>query len=482
MRKYCFLFLALVSPACTVGPDYEGPAPLPPAATPGSNFLRAPSSTSVQEPSLAQWWTTLGDPVLNILEARALVGNPGLEAAQARIRQARQAVRFERGEQYPSGAVQGAYVHADLPGLDFSSGSGSQAAKRATIDFFNFGLNANWEVDILGGKRRTVEAANAQLGAAAAQAANAQVQLTAEVAQAYVNLRERQHRLASLQRATVIQQQMLDLAEQRFRSGATAAFEIERDRSRLNATRTDIASVGAELDSYLDALAALTGAAPGVVDPLLAQLEPIPLPPASVAVGDPASLLRRRPDVRAAERNLAAATARIGIVEAARLPGISFMGILGIGGTSSDRLFDLGSMSKIAIPQIQWGLLDFGRSLARLRQMRSARDEAEAQYRQAVLAALQDAETSLSRFGHQRETVAALAEVTASADRTAALMGQRYRAGAASLGDSLEAERQSLEADRNLRAATAALTGSFVAVQKSLGLGWQQPIASSKGS
>lgn len=158
------------------------------------------------------------------------------------------------------------------------------------------------------------------------------------------------------------------------------------------------------------------------------------------------------------------------------------MGILGIGGTSSDRLFDLGDMSTIAIPQIQWGLLDFGRSLARLRQMRSARDEAEAQYRQAVLAALRDAENSLSRFGHQRQTVAALAEVRASADRTAALMGQRYRAGAASLSESLEAERHSLEADRNLRAATAALTGSFVAVQKSLGLGWQQPIEPAKGS
>jgi len=236
--------------------------------------------------------------------------------------------------------------------------------------------------------------------------------------------------------------------------------------------------VTAELESYLNALAALTGAAPGAVDPLLAGRAAIPLPPASVPVGDPASLIARRPDVRAAERNIAAANAQVGAVEAARLPTISFMGILGIGGPDVDDLLDLGNVSKIAMPQIQWGVLDFGRSLARLRQARSARDEAEANYRQAVLGALQDVESSLSRFGHQRRTVAALAQVAASADRSARLMRQRYDAGAASLSDALDAERQALEAERNLVAATAALTGSFVAVQKSLGLGWQMPPAS----
>ena len=157
------------------------------------------------------------------------------------------------------------------------------------------------------------------------------------------------------------------------------------------------------------------------------------------------------------------------------------MGILGIGGASPGDLFDLGNMSKIALPQIEWGLLDFGRSLARLRQTRSARDEAEAQYRQAVLAALQDAESSLSRFGRQRQSVAELAEIKASADRSAALMRQRYNAGAASLREALDADRQSLEAGRNLAAAIAALTGSFIAVQKSLGLGWQQPPSPGRG-
>lgn len=496
MRTFLLLISAIALLAgCTVGPDYKGPTALPPAAQPGSAFARAPASTSAEEPALAHWWLALGDPVLNTLEARALAGNPGLDAAQARIEQARQNVRYERAQQLPTGAVQGTYIYADLPGLDLGADNGGStggtpappapgaapAPADTTISFFNLGLNANWEIDLWGKQRRIAESANAQLGAAVASAADAQVQLTAEVAQAYVNLRERQHRLASLKRARDMRARQLDLSEQRFRRGTTAAFEVERARTQLNATDTDIASVGAELESYLNALAALTGAAPGMVDPLVAVETPIPLPPAEVAVGNPASLIARRPDVRAAERNIAAANAQVGAVQAARLPTISFMGILGIGGPKVDDLLDLGNVSKIAMPQIQWGVLDFGRSLARLRQARSARDEAEANYRQAVLGALQDAETSLSRFGHQRETVAALAQVAASAERSARLMRQRYDAGAASLSDTLDAERQALEAERNLAAATAALTGSFVAVQKSLGLGWQQPVASGGG-
>ena len=480
MRKLSFPFLALAVASCTVGPNYIGPPNSPPDATPGTKFVRAPASASPDEPALAQWWISLGDPVLNSLEARALAGNPGLAAALARIAQARQNVRFERAEQFPTGAAQGTYVHADLPGLNLDTAasageSGAQKLDGTSIDFFNLGLNANWEIDLWGGQRRTAEAANAQLGAAVANGADAQVQLTAEVAQAYVNLRERQHRLSSLRRDRVLRQQQLRLAEQRFQRGTTAVFVVERVRTQLNGTETDIAAVEAERDSYLNAIAALTGTTPGVLDPLLAPMSAIPLPPASVAIGNPASLIARRPDIRAAERNLAAASARIGVVEAARLPNIGFLGILGIGGTSADELFDHDNMSKIAIPQIQWGILDFGRSLARLRQTRSGRDEALAQYQQVVLGALQDVETALARFGHQRENVAALAKISASAERSSLLMRQRYDAGVTTLGDALEAERQSHEAERNFRAGTAALTGSFVAVQKSLGLGWQQP-------
>lgn len=483
--RYCVLASLLLG-GCVIGRDYSGPPELG-RSSPQSAFVRdAPGATS-NEPAAAAWWTTLQDPVLDQLEQHALASNPTIEVAQARLRQARASVRQERANRFPTAGAQGTAVFADLPGIDLQSsqGSGTSAPtptpapspaqdQDTSLRFYNLGLNANWEIDLAGGQVRRIEAANALAAAAAFNAADAQVQLTAEVAQTYTNLRDRQQRAAALRRARDLQQQVLELARQRFERGTVPAFTVGQMNRAVQATTGDLAAAEAEIETHLNALAVLAGEAPGSLDSLLAAPRDVPLPPRSVAVGDPASLLRRRPDIRAAERNLAATTARIGVAEAARFPKISFMGILGIGGPSIGDLVDLGNISKIAVPQLQWGLLDFGRSSAAIAQTRAGRDEAEAQYRQVVLGALQDAETSLSRFAQQRRTVAALAEIERSADRSAALMRQRYERGVISLGDSLEAERQRLLAEANLRSAVAALTASYVAIQKSLGLGWNE--------
>jgi len=267
------------------------------------------------------------------------------------------------------------------------------------------------------------------------------VQLTAEVAQSYINLRERQQRADELRRSREIQQQLLDLTGQRFRQGTVPAFAVGQANRALQSTITELAAAEAETEIYLNAIASLAGEVPGSLDTVLSPGGDVPLPPSQVAVGDPASLIRRRPDIRAAERNIAAATARIGVAEAARFPKISFMGILGVGGTSLGDLADLDNISKIAIPQLQWGLLDFGRTSAAIDQARAGRGEAEATYRQVVLGALQDAESSLSRFAQHRRTVAALAEIKQSADQAAVLMQQRYERGTISRADQLEAER-----------------------------------------
>lgn len=479
----------LLLAGCVVGPDYSGPPELGRASPPSAFARQAPGVTS-DEPALAAWWTSLQDPVLNELERRALAANPSLAAAQARVRQARASIRQERANLFPTAGAQATSVFADLPGIDLGPDQGGTPAptpspmptptpppgpdEDTSLQFYNLGLNANWEIDLAGGQVRRIEAANALAAAAAYNAADAQVQLTAEVAQTYTNLRDRQQRAAALRRAADFQRQQLDLAQQRFEQGTVPAFAVGQANRAVQSTITELAAAEAEIEIYLNALAVLAAEAPGSLDALLTPQRDIPLPPESVAIGDPASLLRRRPDIRAAERNLAAATARIGVAEAARFPKISFMGILGIGGTSIDDLADLGNISKIAVPQLQWGLLDFGRTSAAIAQTRAGRDEAEAQYRQVVLGALQDAETSLSRFAQQRRTVAAVAEIARSAEQSAELMRQRYERGVISLGDSLEAERQRLVAEANLRSALAALTASYVAVQKSLGLGWSE--------
>lgn len=485
--RYCVLAPLLLG-GCVVGPDYSGPPELG-RSSPPSAFVRQASGASSSEPAVAAWWTTLRDPVLDELERRALASNPSLEAAQARVRQARASVRQERANRFPTAGAQATTVIADLPGIDLQSNQGSgtptpppEQDQDSSLQFYNLGLNANWEIDLAGGQVRRIETANALAAAAAYNAADAQVQLAAEVAQAYVNLRDRQQRAGALHGALDLQRRQLELSQQRFRRGTVPAFTVGQANRAVQATTGDLAAVEAEIEIYLNALAVLAGEAPGSLDPLLAPPRDIPLPPESVAIGDPASLLRRRPDIRAAERNLAAATARIGVAEAARFPKISFMGILGIGGTSIGDLVDLGNISKIAVPQLQWGLLDFGRTAAAIAQTRAGREEAEAQYRQVVLGALQDAETSLSRFTQQRQTVAALAEISRSAEQSSALMRQRYERGVISLGESVEAERHRLLAEANLRSATAALTASYVAIQKSLGLGWSEAGEAAAGS
>ena len=246
MRKSPLLSFPLLAciAACTVGPNYAGPPSIAPGSSEATGFVRG-GSASADQPGIAQWWTRLGDPTLNQLENAALVGNPNVAAAEARVRQSRAALRLERANQLPSLSATGIYAHAQLPGIDLGSsgsdesgngngssggsdgssgnGSGSSDGGSTSLDFFNVGFDASWEIDLFGGQRRTVEAARATLAASEASFADAQVQLTAEVAQAYVSLRDRQHRLTLIRQASDLQRQMLTLTEQRLQRGPVGA-------------------------------------------------------------------------------------------------------------------------------------------------------------------------------------------------------------------------------------------------------------------
>lgn len=475
-RSLSLLGVLLLMAGCTVGPDYAGPPATPSAG--GDRFVRAGDAPVIADAPLAHWWEALGDRTLDALIAKALAANPDVAGADARLRQARAALRLERANRAPTGSAQAVYAHARLPGIDLGGGGsdngddGGSGSKTTDLNLYNLGFDASWEVDLFGGGRRSVEAARANVGAAEASLADTQVSLTAEVAQAYVNLRDRQRRIALNARSVTMQEQMLALTRQRFDRGTASRLDVTRLTNQLDNTRADIVPLNAEREAYLDELATLTGQVPGALDATLAKAEPVPLPPAAVPVGDPAALIRRRPDVRAAERTLAADTARIGVAEAARFPKLSLMGIIGIGGTSPSDLTDLDNFTILAAPQLSWSFLDFGRSRARVVQAQAVRDEADAKYHGAVLAALRDAEDALSRFRYGRVTVATLARAKTSADEAARLTTQRYQAGTTTLIDLLDAQRSQIAAEQNLSLAKARLTGDFVAIQKALGLGW----------
>lgn len=480
MRRYFAspLILSLLA-GCTVGPNYAGPPVAAPKAAMANAFTRAGDAPVTTAAPVARWWEGLNDPVLDALVIKALEANPNALVARARLRQARAALGLQRANSAPSVNASAVYAHAHIPGVDLGGGSGAGEGEQSggngasDLNLYNLGFDASWEIDLFGGQRRAVEAARATVQGAEASLADTQVSLSAEVAQSYINLRERQQRIALNAQSIAKQQEMLELTRQRYARGTASALDVIAMETGLSGTRARATPLNAERDAYLNALAVLTGEEPGALDSTLAAGGAIPLPPASVAVGDPATLLQHRPDIRAAERQLAADTARIGQADAARFPRLSFMGLVGIGGTKLSDLGKLDDFAAIAAPQLSWNFLDFGRNRARVEQAEGVRDEAEARYRNAVLAALRDAEDSLARFRDRRRVVASLARARDLATQAAQLTAQRNQAGTVTRIELLDAQRQQLAAEQDLLSAQAALTGDFVAIEKALGLGWE---------
>ena len=476
---------------CAIGPDYKGPPAVAADAAARGRFVRAADPSLSAEPGVARWWEALGDPALTALIDDALAHSPDIDAATARIREARAGLRQKKAAELPSASASAAYLHAELPGVGLtgstsaassgsaSSGGASSASSSSSsdLDFYNLGLTASWEPDVFGGGRRGVEQARADLGKGYANLADAEVSLAAQTAQAYVALRGAQQQIRLNAEASALQRQALVLMRQRLAGGTVAAQDVEKRQAQLESTDAQNVPLTAQADEAMNQLAILTGKAPGALDQALAAAAPTPLPPPSVAVGDPAALIARRPDVREAERTLASSTAAIGVSKAKLYPKVQIIGLLGLGGTEPKDMFDLSELTALAAPTLNWSIVDFGKNLAGLRQSKAQRDEAEARYRKAVLGALEDAETSLSRFGSYRRQLAGLAVAERAAARTAALDEQQLEAGTTSRVDVLDAERQTLTAVLEVEKGKAQLTNSYIAVQKSLGLGWTAPPA-----
>lgn len=474
------LFLTLLASvcaisACTVGPDYAGAPQVAPDAARAANFVRAPSVGVVSTRAPSQWWLALNDPQLNLLIDAALVHNPDIHAAQARLRESRAQLQNQKANGMPKGSVDAAALRLRQPNLSaLSSSQGSSSSSGGgPLQLYTAGFDATWEIDLFGGTRRAVEAATAEADAVDADLADTQVSLAAEVAQAYVDLRDEQQRLTLAQRSAEIEQRMLTLTQQRRAHGTAADVDVERLTTQVENTRATLTPLDEQVEASLDQLAVLTGQAPGALDQELSASRPMPALPASVPVGDPASMLQQRPDIRAAERRLASNNAQIGEHKADFFPKVTLFGDIGYTAADPGHLLRKSNFSWIGAPYLQWNVLDFGRTLSSVHSAEASRDEADAKYAHTVLAALQDANTSLSRYGHQREHLATLQQVQASADRSATLMRQRYTAGASSLIDLLDTQRTQFSAQQNVVAGQAELLKDFVSLQKSLGLGWR---------
>jgi outer membrane protein, multidrug efflux system len=475
--------IALLLSGCIVGPNYHGaPAVTPPA----ESFQRADGATVNAEPT-AQWWTALGDPVLNRLIDATLAANPGVAVARARVREARASLRQQTATGLPTTGTTAAYLRTgNISSLLSSAGSGSSGSSGSSggssstdnsssggaLNLYVIGFDATWELDFFGGNRRAVEGASANVDATEASVADAVVSLTAEVSQSYIQLCEARQRRALTQQDIDIEARLVEMMKLRRAGGTATDLDVVRFSNQLDTTRAMLPAIDFTITEQLNRLAALTAQAPGALDTELANAGTIPAPPATTNIGDPAALLRRRPDIRVAERRLAQRTAAIGQSVAAEFPKVDLLGTVGFAALHPQDLFNSGDFTYLAGPVLQWTPWDFGRNRARVAQANAARDEAEASYRQTVLDALADAETSLARYGQQRDAVSDLARALASAEESYRLTKIRLDGGTAATTDVLDADSRRNQAELDYQQALSQLTQDYVALQKSLGLGW----------
>ena len=455
--------------ACTVGPDYHGAPDVAPKTLAAGHLPHA-DSASASTPSVAQWWRTLGDAQLNQLVEQALQNSPDIATAQARVKQSRASLSGAQANAMPK--VTGDAAMLKLRSPDTSALGGSNGGGRGPLSLYLAGFDASWEADLFGGTRRAVEAAQAEADASQARLADAQVQLAAETVQAYTDLRDQQARLALVDASVGIENQALDLTQQRRERGVASQLQLEQVLTQAQNTQAQRLPLQAAIVESLDQLGLLCGLEPGELDGQLATAQPLPAIPEAVPVADPAALLKARPDIRIAERQLASSNAQIGEKTADWFPKLSLMGDLSFSAGDPGHLARKDNGTWLILPRITWNALDFGRVAASVKGAEAGRDEALANYKSVVLSALRDADVALARYGHQRQNVLLLRSVESSAVRAADLTRQRYRAGTASTLDWLDAERTRYQAQESRISADAELLKDFASLHKALGLGW----------
>jgi outer membrane protein, multidrug efflux system len=450
--------LALLLAACAVGPDYRAPETAP------AEFVSAGAAGVAERPFEAKWWSQFGDPVLDDLVARALGADLDVKIAAARVDEARALLGAARRTRWPdvSGEIAHSESHAQQPAF------GDQ---RLDIESDDVGFATLWELDLFGRTRRSVEAAGAEAGAAEARLRDAQVVVAAEVVRNYLELRGAQKRLTVARTNLGYQRETLELTRVRLDLGRGTQLDVASAAARLAATEAVIPPLAAAESVAANRLAVLLGLRPGALADELAPREIAPQL-TTLAVGAPEDLLRRRPDIRAAERDLAAATARIGVAQADLFPRLTLSGFIGfIAGDAGD-LGESQSRAWSLTPALTWGGFGSG-GRARVAAAEARTDAALAVYESTVLQALEETENAFVVYGQERERLSAVVEQAAASREAAELARVQYREGAVDFLRLLDAERTLLQAEDAVAAVETDLNTAVVRIYKALGGGWE---------
>jgi multidrug efflux system outer membrane protein len=474
---------------CMVGPNYKVPqTPMPPEyreriSGPTTVPTTVPALVAVAESPEIRWWRQLDDAQLTDLVERAVQANYGVAVAEARLREARAARQVARSLLYPQ-------VNVGATALRFR---GSDAGiGLSDLDFedslFQVGFDAAWVVDVFGGARRGVESARATEQAAAAGRRGVVLMVAAETARAYLELRgvqrEIQIDLAILEQ----QRRTLAVTEDKHRNGLASRLEVVRARTEVESTAAEIPPLQQASRQYIHLISTLLGLQPTALSAELERPAPVPAVPGEIAVGVPSELLRRRPDIRAAERQLAAATARVGMATAQLFPQVVLGGAGGFQSRDAEDLFNGDSKYYVAGPSINWTAFDAGRRKAGVKFTEAQVDAAKAAYEDTVLRAFREVESSLVAVDRGQARVHDLKRLSASASESAAIARRDYEGGLLDQLTVLDAQRQSNRADMLLVQGEVQLVVDTVKLYKALGGGWEvaepspatQPVAISQ--
>jgi len=477
--------LSLALAACATSPGYRpSDVPVPPAFrettrdTTSAAAVPAPAAAAPDTavPAVppeaagpvdqARYWRALGDTTLDRLVAELLRTNLDVQAALARVRGARAARTETTLDLAPTITAAGGYTRQRISSASFPITGGGRFPDQ---DIWDAGFDASWELDLFGRVRHNVQGQGALVGAANEDLRDVQVVLTAELARTYFELRGAQERLVVARRNGENQRRTLEVTQQRLDAGRGTAFDTERARTQLGFTLGSIPALEAQVAAAQYAVGVLVGRPPASVAQELEATVSIPVLPASVVVESPDSLVRRRPDVSAAERQVAAERAFVGAAKADYLPRITVGGSAGYSAAELGGLGDAGTFRYAVGPVISWPALNLGRVKARVDQSRARADEAQAQYSLTVLRALQEVETGLSRYRTSRVRVDRIRDAAAASARAADLARLRFEGGVADFLQVLDAERTQLDAEDQLAQAHIDAATSYAALYQALG-------------
>lgn len=470
--KASALALTALSSGCAVGPRYVAPVSQGPATFVGTQAVEARNAAR-DDVDLATWWQSFHDPLLVRYVEQALDQNLDLQQARARVLQARAALKNANAALLPSGQISG-QAGENYQSLETPIGriANTFPQFQRSTEIYELDATASWELDVFGGRDAARDAARADWQASAAGAAAARLSITAQTADTYILIRSLQARLDVAKAQSQTQQRLVDLIALQFRKGIAAELKLKQAEGTAAQVRASIPALQNELDVAMNAFDVLVGAQPGSSRADLSVPAAIPSPPRVSTAGGPAALLRRRPDIIAAERTLTASNARIGVAISEYYPKFSLSGLLGTATTAVGGLFSGNAMQASGILGLRWRLFDFGRVDAEIKAARGRNAEALAAYRLTVLKASEDVENAFSTLVQQEDRATTLLQGEAALLKARNTSDVAYKGGVISLVEVLDADRRLLETRDSAIQARAAASRGAVASFRALGGGW----------